>query len=165
MSQSIKSILNKLGIKYIEHTHEPVFTVAESNKLSLSYRGLHTKSLFLKSNSKSELKLTNYYLVCMQADKRLNIKSLQKHLNEEKLTFASPDELKSILNLTPGSVSIFGLINDTKNEVHLILDNEISRAESVGFHPNINTSTLELSNEDFLKFYNSLKQEKEILEI
>tara|TARA_Y100000310_G_C20659280_1_gene803772 strand:- start:984 stop:1463 length:480 start_codon:yes stop_codon:yes gene_type:complete len=159
MDKALEDYLKEHNISYKEHEHPAVFTVEESKKVKLSFTGLHTKSLFLKSDS------GKFYLVCLQADKRLDIKSLMKILNHKKLHFTSEEELKSILDLTPGSVSIFGLINDKENQVSLILDKDIYEAESVGFHPNINTSTLELSNENFIKFYNSLKQAKEIMEL
>ena len=165
MDKSLSEYLKKHNISYKEHKHEAVFTVEESKKIKLSLSCLHTKSLFLKSNDKSISKPIKYYLVCIQADKRLNIKFLQKHLKHEKLTFASPEELSSFLNVSPGSVSIFTLIAPSSLPVKLLLDKDIYNADSVGFHPNINTSTLVLSNENFKKFYNSLKQEKEILEL
>jgi len=165
MIPQLKSYLEKHNISYKEHEHQAVFTVAESKKIKLSFTGLHTKSLFLKSSSKSGKKQVNYYLICLQADKRLDFKFLQKHLNEEKLTFTSPEELKSFLNVSPGSVSILTLINPKSKSVKLIIDKDIYNADSVGFHPNINTSTLELTHENFLKFYNSLKQTKEVLEL
>jgi Ala-tRNA(Pro) deacylase len=165
MNKILESYLKKHNISYKENKHKAVFTVEESKKIKLSFPCLHTKSLFLKSSSELGNKKTKYYLICLQADKRLDIKALQKHLKHEKLTFASQQELSSFLNVSPGSVSIFTLINSSSSYVSLILDKDIYNANSVGFHPNINTSTLILSHENFIKFYNSLKQEKEILEL
>jgi len=95
--------------------------------------------------------------------KRLDIKSLRKVLNAKKLHFASAEELKSELNVSPGSVSIFALIN-SKN-VKSIIDEEVWSAEITGFHPNINTSTLEISHENLEKFILSTKHKPLILEV
>lgn len=157
MDETLLKYLETHNIKYKTHFHQAVFTVEESKKVDKGIPGLHTKNLFLKSEK------GKFYLVCMPGDKRLDIKSLSKLLNAGKLSFAYPEQLKEHLNLTPGSVSIFGMIY--AKSVKLILDKKVWDAEIVGFHPNINTSTLELTHENLEKFYNSLKSEKEIIEL
>ena len=159
MESKLKSYLDNLGVQYKEHKHPAVFTVEEHHKISSSLpEMLHTKNLFLKDNKNS------LFLVCMYANKQLDLRSLKEKLNaKKKLSFASPDLLKEHLSLTPGSVSIFGMIH-AKN-VKLIVDKQVWDAQVVGFHPNINTSTLELSHEDLERFYNSLKAEKEIINL
>lgn len=157
MDQTLLSYLDNLGIKYKPYTHPAVFTVAESKKLKQNVPGLHTKSLFLKDEN------NKFYLICMPGEKRLNIKQLEKELALKKLTFASSEELKEHLNLIPGSVSIFGMIY--VKDVILIVDKQLWRAEKVGFHPNVNTATLEISHEGLEKFCNSLNAEKHILEL
>jgi Ala-tRNA(Pro) deacylase len=118
---------------------------------------LLTQNLFLTD------KQGNFFLFCLQAEKRAPIKKVKSLFNVKDLQFASPSDLKSQLNLTPGSVSIFGLINNP--EVALVLDQELYDAEAVGFHPNINTATLELQHKEFVKFYDSLPNKKVIVEI
>lgn len=157
MDKNLESYLSNLGIKYKIHPHKAVFTVEESKSLKQKIPGVHTKNLFLKDDK------GRFYLVATSADKRLDIKSLRKKLHAEKLHFGSPEELKENLNLAPGSVSIFGMIYAKK--VKLLLDKEVWDAEIVGFHPNVNTATLELTHENFEKFYNSLESEKEIIEL
>lgn len=154
---NLKKYLSANGIEYKIHEHPAIFTVEESRKLIKDKPYFHSKSLFLKDEN------GNFYLVSMNAYKRLDIKLLKKHLNAKKLNFASPEELKQELNLTPGSVSIFGMIY-AKN-TNMIVDKELWNAKFVGFHPNINTETLEISHENLEKFYNSLKCKKEIIEI
>jgi Ala-tRNA(Pro) deacylase len=155
MDKHLKTCLDSLKISYKIHEHPAVFTVAESRELLKNKSYLHTKSLFLKDEN------GRFYLVCLPAEKRLDIKFLAKHLSVRKLYFASPEELKDELNLTPGSVSIFGMIYAKK--VFLILDSDIWEARVSGFHPNINTSTLEIDHSNLEKFINSLKSEKEIV--
>ena len=157
MDKTLKNYLENHFIKYIKHEHPAVFTVEESKKIKTKYTGLHTKSLFLKDTK------NNFYLVCMLGEKRLNTKILRKYFKIRKLNFASPEELKIYLKVAPGSVSIFCAIYH--DSIALILDKDIWQAKSAGFHPNINTSTLELDRENLEKFYNSLKCKKFILKL
>ncbi len=159
--KKLENYLKDLSINYIEHKHPAVFTVEEHKTLQIKTPNvLHTKNLFLKDEK------NNFYLVCMYANKQLNLKQLKEKVKaKKKLSFASEEQLKENLNLTPGSVSIFGMINTKPNTIHLILDKQVWEAERVGFHPNINTSTLIISHKDLEKFYNSLNIKKEILEL
>jgi len=159
MEEYLKKYLAEKGINYIEHKHPAVFTVEESKKIEEIGKipGLRTKNLFLVDES------GNYYLVCMPGEKRLNIKKLEKKLGVKKLKFASAKELKDELNLTPGSVSIFGMIN-AKN-TFLIIDQQVWDAKIIGSHPNINTSTLEINHNELEKFFNSLECKKEVIKI
>ena len=159
MNVQLKEYLAKNGIKYKIHEHPAVFTVAESKGIEAIQKipGMRSKNLFLRDEKH------NFYLVCMPGEKRLNIRHLEKKLSVKKLNFASPEDLKLELNLTPGSVSIFAMINAKSTK--LIIDQEIWNAKITGFHPNINTATLEIQHEDFTKFVNSLKCSKEILKL
>ncbi len=162
MDNKLKEYLDKFGIKYIIHEHPAVFTVKEHHKLMKETpEVVHTKNLFLKDDK------SRFYLVSMYADKRLDMKALKLKLRVRKLHFANAEELKRHLNLTPGSVSIFGMIyaNGKDKRVKLVVDKEVWDAERVGFHPNINTATLEITHDDLEKFYNSLDAEKEVMEV
>ena len=156
MDNKLKEYLKKYEIEYKVHEHHAVFTVAESDKL-VKLPFIRGKNLFMKDEK------NNYYLVCLPTHKMLNMKSLKIRLEVSKLSFASPEELKKELNLTPGSVSIFGMIH-AKSTI-LILDKELWDSDIVGFHPNINTATLELSHENLKKFWDSLKCKKEIISL
>jgi len=157
MDSLLKSYLSKHNLYYIEYKHPPVSSVEESKSLKVKVPGMHCKTLFLKDDK------GKFYLIGMKADKRLNTSALKKVLNAKKLNFASPTELKEVLNLAPGSVSIFGIIN-SKN-TSLIIDEDVWSADLVGFHPNLNTSTLVLNHENLEKFYNSLNAEKQIIKL
>ncbi|HVY01915.1 MAG TPA: YbaK/EbsC family protein [Candidatus Nanoarchaeia archaeon] len=157
MEENLKKYLENNNIKFKEHKHKAVFTVAQSIAEGIKFSFAHTKNLFLTD------KQGNFFLFCLQAEKRAPLKKVKSLFNVKELQFASPSDLKSELNLTPGSVSIFGLINNPS--VSLVLDQELYDAPGVGFHPNINTSTLELSHDNFVKFYNSLPNKKVIIEI
>jgi len=157
MDPSLKQYLGKFNIKYKEHKHPAVFTVEESKKIDKGIPGLHTKNLFLYDDNE------NFYLVCLPADKRLNIKLLKQILNSRDLHFGSPEMLKAHLNITPGSVSLFNMIY--AKDVELVIDKAVWDAEITGFHPNENTSTLEITKESLEKFYNSLRGKKRIVHL
>lgn len=146
----IREHLKNNKIKFKEFKHPAVFTCEQAEKYNQEIKGPHCKNLFLK-NKKSN----KFYLVITLANKKLEIKRLSE-LNEEKLTFANEKDLKELLNLTPGSVSPFGLINDKANKVIILIDKEVLEADYVSFHPNINTETLELTKENFHKYINLL---------
>ncbi len=85
-------------------------------------------------------------------------------IGAKKLYFASPEELKGELNLTPGSVSIFGMIN-SKGNTKLIIDQDIWDAKEIGSHPNINTATLVITHENLEKFCLSLDKKPEVISL
>jgi Ala-tRNA(Pro) deacylase len=159
MDKKLKDYFDKFDIEFEEFKHKAVFTVEESRELKKEIPGLHCKCLFLKDN------IGKFYLVGMPAVKRMDMKSFRKKIGVRKLHFGSEEELGDKLKIKPGSVSIFGLVNDTKGEVKLILDMEVWGAEKIGFHPNKNTSTLVLKHKDLEKYFNSLENEKEIIEL
>lgn len=92
------------------------------------------------------------------------MKKLKKQLGEKDLSFAKPEELKEHLNLTPGSVSIFGLIYSSEH-VTLLLDKQLWEGDIVGFHPNQNDATVEIDHSNLEKFYNSIVVEKQIVDL
>lgn len=112
-------IFHELNISYTEIHHEPVFTVEQAKNISYKIEGTGSKNLFLKS------KKSQYYLVILEENKKLNFKMLAKELSVSGLTFASEQELSELLNLTAGSVSPFGIINDRECKVLLLIDKEL----------------------------------------
>jgi Ala-tRNA(Pro) deacylase len=159
MDRKLIEYFEKNGIEYEEFEHPAVFTVEESQELKKEIPGLHCKCLFLKTDKRE------FYLIGMPANKRLDIKGLRKKLRVRKLHFGSEEELFDKLGLKPGSVSIFGLVNNEKADVKFILDKEVFLSDKVGFHPNKNTSTLVLKHEDLEKYFNSLENDKEVIEL
>lgn len=157
MEQAVKDYLTKHDIHYESYEHPSVFTVAESDKLTKHIPGARSKNLFLKDENRA------LYLVCMPGEKRLDMKGLRQTLELKELHFASPEELKAELHLTPGSVSILGMIHARKTQ--LIVDRALWEADAVGFHPNRNTATLVLSHKYFEKLYNSFICKKIIIDL
>ena len=143
----IYSILQSLNIQYEKFEHPAVFTVAEATQYDRGIDAGKSKNLFLRN-----VKGDKHYLVVMQANKRLDLERLAMLFNEKKLSFASENRLLKYLGLTPGSVSPFGLINNTDKSVTVIMDNDLLHYQKLAYHPNINTVTLVVTKEDLKKF-------------
>lgn len=143
----VYKLLEELGIKYEKRIHQPVYTCEESGKYTSDLRGSHCKNLFLRNK-----KGNNHYLVVIEESKTLNIKDFEKRINEKNLSFASEKRMMKYLGLTPGSVSIFGLINDKEKKVVVYLDEKLFTKGYINFHPNVNTVTLNIDIDDFKKY-------------
>mgnify|MGYP003981640327 CR=1 FL=1 len=137
---------NEIEFKLFEHP--AVFTCeeADSQRIYSEIRGIHSKNLFLK-----EKKSRRYYLYIIPADKRADLDNIGK-ITGDKIKFASEEDLEKILGLTKGSVSPFGLINDSENKTQVLVDKQVWDSDFVSFHPNRNTTTLELKGKDFQKY-------------
>lgn len=160
MDEVLKKYLEKFNICYKIHEHPATFTVAESLKIDKNIPGLHCKTLFLKDEK------NHFYLIGLRATKRLDIKNLQNNLQVKKLKFSSEEELYSNLKIKPGNVSIFNLMNSQNLEdISLIIDEEVWNSDIVGFHPNINTETLEINHLNLERYYNSIKTGKLIISL
>lgn len=153
--EDVLELLKELKIEYSCIDHEPVYTVEEAQSLSkLVPAGF--KNLFLKDKASDR-----YYIAIMPEHKRADLKSMMKQLGAKRLSFANEEELYEILGLRPGSVTPFGLMNDTDNKVTVLLDEEMDTMEKVTFHPNVNTSTLILDRNDFDKYLDWTKHKVE----
>jgi Ala-tRNA(Pro) deacylase len=140
-------ILKQLEISFDYYEHPPVPTVKEAAIYWKDLAATHCKNIFFRNH-----KGNRHYLIIMEFYRMLNIHDLEQRLRQGKLTFASPERLMNFLGLTPGSVSPFGLINDSSHHVHLFLDETLKHAERISFHPNINTASVVIKNEDFIRF-------------
>jgi len=145
--KDIYQALDELNIKFEKVEHPAVFTCAEAEHYDRGIDAGKCKNLFLRNKRGDK-----NYLVILPAEKRLDLKSLAEKLSEEKLSFASAEKLEKYLGLTAGSVSPFGLINDVNKEVIVVIDNDLSEYSKLGLHPNVNTATLIISYEFFIKF-------------
>ena len=137
-------ILKELNIEYEEVSHEKVMTVEEAMKLENMIEGIGSKNLFLTDKK-------NYYLIILEENKRANIKELANILECKKLSFASSERLKEVLDLEEGSVTPFGIINDKDNKVDLVIDKDLI-GKKLLFHPNTNTKTMSINYDDLIKF-------------
>jgi len=93
-----------------------------------------------------------HYLVILQHDKKISLKVLGRLVGNERLSFASAPRLERYLGLSAGSVSPFGLINDSENHVMVLLDSDLKTAEMLNFHPNVNTASVTMTFDNFEKY-------------
>ena len=101
------------------------------------------KNLFLTNSAKTE-----YYLLMLCADKKFRTAEVSKQIGASRLSFADSDKMLEFLDITPGSVSVMGLMNDHDNAVRLLVDEDVLKGEWVGCHPCINTSSLRIKTKD-----------------
>lgn len=156
----VYEVLDRLNIEYEKYEHPAVFTCEEADVYTSGLKGVHTKNLFLRNKKGSK-----HYLVVMKEDKTLNVKEFGEKISEKNLSFASPERMMKYLDLTPGSVSLFGVINDTENNVKVYIDEDIMKEEFINSHPNVNTATLVYKVEDMIKFLNDSGNEYETISL
>lgn len=157
---NVEEYLKSKNINYVLHEHPAVFTCEDVEKLCLSVPGLASKNLFLRDQKK-----LRFFLLILPATKQTDLKKFAEIVAEKKLSFANSDLLMEKLGVEPGSVSPFGLLNDTEHKVEVYIDSEIYNAEIVNFHPNRNMASLELTKEMFHKYLQSIENSYKIIKI
>jgi Ala-tRNA(Pro) deacylase len=157
----VYDLLDKLGMEYYRTDHEPATTMEVCNDIDKILGALICKNLFLCNRQK-----TQFYLLMMPGDKTFKTKDLSRQINSARLSFADEEYMEKYLDITPGSVSIMGLMNDTDNNVQLLMDKEVLEDEVLGCHPCINTSSLKLKTREVLdKFLPAVHHEAIIVEL
>jgi len=126
--------------------HPAVFRVGEGDDIKAALPGAHTKNLFLK-DAKGQL-----WLISAQAHTQIDLKRLHPVIGSGRLSFGSPELMEETLGVTPGSVTAFGLINDTGRRIRFVLDKALADAETVNFHPLTNTATTGVSRQGLRAF-------------
>ena len=159
-SEKVLRLLKELDIKYELYEHPPVPTVEDALPYWDKIDATHCKNLFFRNH-----KGNRHYLVILKHNRKLNIRDLEQRLKQGKISFASPQRMERYLGLTGGSVSIFGLINDKENHVHLFLDDGLKSADKISFHPNENNATVVISDRAFIKFLDWSKNSYEYISL
>ena len=141
----VYDLLDKLGITYQRVDHEATMTMEACEEVDriLGDDTTICKNLFLCNRQE-----TNFYLLLMPGDKPFKTKDLSAQINSARLSFAKPEYMEKYLDITPGSVSVMGLMNDHDNAVRLLVDEDVLKGEWVGCHPCINTSSLRIKTKD-----------------
>lgn len=151
--------LAALGIATETVDHPPLHTVAQSQRLRGQIAGAHTKNLFLKC------KRDRLWLVVALEDARIELKTLHRRIGSGRLSFGSPALLQETLGLAPGSVTPFGLINDTARRVTPVFDSALMRHERLNFHPLENTATTTIARDGLLAFVRACGHEPLIVAV
>lgn len=148
------------GFVFERYEHPAVMTVAESESLALDLPGAKTKNLFLRDKKGSK-----YFLVTIPAALSVNLKQLGALLGVVGLSFASPERLLTHLGVTPGSVTMLGLVNDTAHNVQFVIDQALWDASAVQAHPLINTATMVVPHADLIRFLAVTGHEPQIISV
>lgn len=138
--------LDGLAIPYRRADHEAADTMEACLAIEAELGAPICKNLFLCNRQK-----TDFYLLLMPGDKPFKTKELSGQLGVARLSFASGEDMEALLGLTPGSVSVLGLINDKEGRVRLLVDRDLLAADEIACHPLLNTSTLAFSTDDLMK--------------
>lgn len=136
-------LLDGLGVSYLRVDHEPAMTMEVCVDIDAALGASMCKNLFLCNRQKTE-----FYMLLMPGDKPFKTKDLSSQIDTSRLSFAEAEYMERFLDLTPGAVTVLGLMNDTENNVRLIIDEDILNAEYVGVHPCVNTSSIRISIDD-----------------
>lgn len=139
-------LLDSLGIEYKRVDHEALMTMDACKEVDESLGMDICKNLLLCNRQE-----TNFYLLLMPGDKPFKTKDLSKQLGVSRLSFAKAEYMEQFLDITPGSVSVMGLMNDTEHRVQLLIDEDIMQDEYMGCHPCINTSSIKFLMKDLLE--------------
>ena len=158
--------LDELGIHYVRIAHPPANTMELCEGIGGEYGARHCKNLFLTNRGGN-----NFFLLLMSPDKPYRTSDVSKKLGVSRLSFASAEQLKTVLGLAQGSVSVMGMVNDSakaaylEGRLHIAIDADLLERPSICVHPNTNTATLVLSTADLIRFLNELGYEYSALQI
>ena len=139
----VYDLLDKLNIEYHRVDHEAAMTMEACVEIDRVLDATTCKNLLLCNRQK-----TDFYLLLMPSDKVFQTKELSAQLSVSRLSFASGDAMEEYLDITPGSLSVMGLMNDKDLRVKLVIDAPVLEGEFIGFHPCINTTTLRVKTAD-----------------
>ena len=143
----VYDLLDSLGVSYQRVDHEAAMTMDACEEIDRTLEISICKNLFLCNTQK-----TAFYLLMMPGWKKFKTAVLSRQIGSARLSFASPEYMEQLLDITPGSVSVLGLMNDHENRVRLLIDRDVlENHEFLGCHPCINTSSLKLRTRDLLE--------------
>ena len=140
------NLLDSLDIDYQRIDHEPAMTMEACNPVDAALGSAICKNLLLCNRQ-----CTDFYLLLLPGDKVFKTSILSKEIGTSRLSFADGSYMEQFLDITPGSLSVLGLMNDTENRVRLLIDEELLKDEFIGFHPCINTSSLRVRTSDMME--------------
>lgn len=139
-------LLDRLGVTYQRVDHEPAMTMEVCEDIDRVLNAEICKNLFLCNRQE-----TKFYLLMIPGAKVFHTKDLSVQIGSARLSFAKPQYMEQFLDITPGSVSVMGLMNDVENHVQLLIDEDVLQSEFVGCHPCINTSSIRFRTSDLVE--------------
>ena len=142
----VYDLLDSLGIEYERTDHIAAMTMADCLEIDRILNVVICKNLFLCNRQK-----TKFYLLMMPGDKVFKTKDVSSQVGSSRLSFADSEYMEAFLDITPGAVSVMGLMNDRDNRVQLLVDRPVIESELFGCHPCVNTSSLRMTTEDIFK--------------
>ena len=144
----VYDFLDKLGIQYQRIDHEAAMTMEACEEIDRALGDNTTicKNLFLCNRQE-----TVFYLLLMPGYKPFKTRDLSAQIHSSRLSFAKPEYMEKYLDITPGSVSVLGLMNDSEKKVQLLIDEDVMKEPYFGCHPCINTSSLKFTTEDLMQ--------------
>mgnify|MGYP006069676195 CR=1 FL=1 len=145
VQQEVLHLLEKLHIPFQYVSHDPANTMEDCKAISEALNVAVCKNLFLCNRQQTE-----FYLLCMPADKPFKTKDVTAQLGCARLSFATPEHMMDLLGAAPGSASAFELMHDKEGKVQLVIDRELMEGDFISGHPCFSTSTLKLTRSDFL---------------
>ena len=156
--QKVKDRLDQLGINFDVVEHPPVLTTEQADSYIVSLEGVRTKSMFLTNKKK-----TQYYLLIMDDQKRLDMEDFKDQVGANRIRMASTESLAEKMQLPAGTVSPFGLLNNEDKDILVYFDQDIVSEEIMTFHPNTNEKTIFIKTQDLFRFLESIDYKYEIL--
>ena len=144
--QRVYDLLDSLGIEYGRVDHEAAMTMEACIAVDEALGTTMCKNLMLCNRQQ-----TDFYLLLMPGGKPFKTSVLSKQIGSSRLSFASGEYMEEFLDITPGSLSVLGLMNDSGNRVRLLIDSDLLAGESIGVHPCINTSSLGIRTADLME--------------
>ena len=139
-------LLDSLGIEYNRIDHAPAMTMEVCQEIDKTLQAVICKNLFLCNRQE-----TAFYLLMIPDTKVFHTKDLSAQIHSARLSFAKPEYMEKYLDITPGSVSVLGLMNDSEKKVQLLIDEDVMKEPYFGCHPCINTSSLKFTTEDLMQ--------------
>ena len=139
-------LLDRLGVEYERIDHEPAMTMEDCKEVDQLLEAVICKNLFLCNRQK-----TAFYLLMIPDTKVFHTKDLSAQIGSARLSFAKPEYMDEFLDITPGSVSVMGLMNDKEHRVQLLIDEDVLDGEYIGCHPCINTSSIRFKVKDLIE--------------
>ena len=144
--QRVYALLDALGIEYSRVDHEPAMTMEACIAVDEALGAPMCKNLLLCNRQ-----CTDFYLLLMPGGKPFKTSVLSKQIGSSRLSFADGSYMEQFLDITPGSLSVLGLMNDRDHRVRLLIDADVLAGEYIGVHPCINTSSLRIRTRDLME--------------